>query len=379
MSKIIFCNIAWMKKYRGMTEDDKPVNGGKFVNETGTAYECYNFFPVNHFCYGYFQNNGQQLNLKRIDKNIGNSEVVQDVTVVWVANRKIVGWYEKAEVFRYWQSFNEPEFDENHKDWDHWCKSREENVFLIPPEKRNFSVPSSAQNGPGKGMGQANIWYADSYWAQEIFVLAVEKYLEALRGECPIEYLTTEKINGKISSTKIRKQDLLDRACNMFDFGQYLRALKIFNYLIYNYLSPSKIILAKFYRGYALEKLLLYDEAIETYKRVLWEFGQLEDAEKEYSLDLDCVFNLARIYEVMSKKSLAYLLWKKLFEEETKPHRRCEALRRMMWDCEYEQDWTKLRELFNIYDELNIAEFIDDVKELKKILRNATREIRKNY
>lgn len=98
MSKIIFCNIAWMKKYRGMTEDDKPVNGGKFVNETGTAYECYNFFPVNHFCYGYFQNNGQQLNLKRIDKNIGNSEVVQDVTVVWVANRKIVGWYEKAEV-----------------------------------------------------------------------------------------------------------------------------------------------------------------------------------------------------------------------------------------------------------------------------------------
>lgn len=29
--KIVFCNIAWMKKYVGVTDDDKPMNGGKFV------------------------------------------------------------------------------------------------------------------------------------------------------------------------------------------------------------------------------------------------------------------------------------------------------------------------------------------------------------
>jgi len=378
LSKIIFCNIAWMKKYRGMTDDDKPVNGGKFVDETGTAYECYNFFPVNHFCYGYFQAPGQQLNLERIDKNIGNSEVAQDVTVVWVANRKIVGWYDKAEVFKYWRSFNEPAFDENHANWDHWCKAREENVFLIPVAKRNFSVPSATTNGIGKGMGQSNIWYADSDWAKEIFIPEVEQYLENLRGKYPIEYLTTKEINSKISYIKIPKQDLLNRACDMFDTGQYFRALKVFNYLAYNYLSPYKIVLSKFYRGYSLEKLLFYDEAIETYKRVLWEFEKLNDDEKEYPLDLDCAFNLARIYEVMNKKSLAYPLWKKLFEEETETNMRCDALLRMMWTCESEQDWTKLQELLNIYDGLNTTEFIDDVKELKKVLRNAKREIRKN-
>ena len=371
MSKIIFLNIAWMKNYRGVTEDDKPVNGGKYVNDNGTAYECYNFFPVNHFCYGYFQHVGQQLNLERVDKIAENADVVQDVTIIWVANRKIVGWYEHAEIFRYWQSFGEPTFDTNHVDWDHWCKAREENVFLIPPENRNFDVPTAAKNGAGKGMGQSNIWYADTDWAQINFIPAVEKYLESLRGKFPISYLKTEDINKKIPATKIAKQDLFGRACQMLDAGQNLRALKVFNYLIYNYLSPYKNILSKFYRGQALEKLLLYDEAIETYKRVLYEFNQLEDAEKESPLDLGCTFNLARIYEVINKTSLAYPLWQKLFEVETDMKIRCDVLIRMMWDCEFESDWDKLKELLKIYDGLNTTEFIDDVKELKKILRKA--------
>ena len=360
MSKIIFCNIAWMKNYRGITEDDKPVNGGKFVNENGTGYECYNFFPVNHFCYGYFRPPGQQLSLERIDKNIGKSEVVHDVTVVWVANRKIVGWYDNAEVFKYWQSFNEPEFDKNHEWWDHWCKAREENVHLVSPGERIFSVPSAATNGTGKGMGQSNIWYADSEWAKENFLPAVEKYLKIQRKKYHIEYLTTEDINKKIPPTKIAKQ------------------LKVFNYLNYNYVSPQKVCLAKFYRGYALEKLLLYDEAIENYKRVLWELENLDDGEKDWELYLDCAFNLARVYEVMNKKSSAYPLWEKIFEESKELNLRCDALRRMMWDCECEQDWNKLQELLKIYDGLETEEFLDDVKELKKSLRNAKREMRKN-
>lgn len=376
MSRLVFLNIAWMKKYRGMA-DDKPANGGKFVGDTGTAYECYNFFPVNHFCHGYCAV-GNKLDLGRVDEIGKTSDVVQDVTIIWVANRKIVGWYEYAEIYRYWQSFNEPEFDKNHTGWDHICKAREENVFLIPPEERNFNVPSAAKNGAGKGLGQSNIWYADSAWAQEIFIPAVEKYLESLRGKYPIEYLTTEEINKKIAPTKIAKQELLDRACNMLEIGQHLRALKVFNYLIYNYLSPYKIVLSKFYRGLALEKILFYDEAIETYKRVLWEFEKLEDDEKDYPLDLDCTFNLARIYEVMNKRSAAYPLWRKIFEEDTDISIRCDALRRMMWTCEFEEDWTKLQELLKIYDDLNTTEFIDDVKELKKVLRKAKREMRKN-
>ena len=161
----------------------------------------------------------------------------------------------------------------------------------------------------------------------------------------------------------------------MLDAGQNLRALKVFNYLIYNYLSPYKIILAKFYRGRTLEKLLLYDEAIETYKRVIFEFNQLDDEEKDEPLDLYCTFNLGRIYEVMKKKSLAYPLWQKIFETETDIKMRCDVLVRMMWDCEFESDWDKLKELLKIYDGLNTTEFIDDVKKSKKVLKNAKRRV----
>ena len=50
----------------------------------------------------------------------------------------------------------------------------------------------------------------------------------------------------------------------------------------------------------------------------------------------------------------------------------------MMWICEVEEDWTKLQELLKIYDNLNTDEFADDVKELKKVLRKAKREMKKN-
>ena len=371
MSKFVFLNIAWMKNYCGVTKDDKPQNGGRYVVETSAAYECYNFFPVNHFCYGYFQHIGQQLNLGRIDKNCENADAVQDVTIIWVANRKIVGWYEHAEIFRYWQSFNEPTIDENHTYWDHWCKAREENVFLIPPEKRNFAVPSAATNGTGKGMGQSNIWYADTDWAQKTFVPAVEKYLESLRGKFPIEYLKTEEINKKIPRTNKSEDELIEEAIKFFQDGYFLDALDIFNYLIYNAEKPYNVVYAKFARGFALDRLLFYDEAIETYKRVLWEFNQLDDADKKDHLDFECAGNLARLYTVLQKNSLAYSLWEQLFEEETELEFKCDALRRMMWICEAEEDWNKLQELLKIYDSLNTTEFIDDVKELKKNLRKA--------
>ena len=33
MKKVVFCEIAWMKYYSGVSEDDQPVNGGKYVKE----------------------------------------------------------------------------------------------------------------------------------------------------------------------------------------------------------------------------------------------------------------------------------------------------------------------------------------------------------
>jgi len=319
MSKFIFCNIAHMKYYRGITDDDKPANGGQYVTKTGKAYECYNFFPVNHFCYGYFQHVGEKLDLARVDKAGRNSDVLHGITVIFVANRKIVGYYENADMFRYCQNFVEPEFDKDHEYWDHWFQTREENAFLIPDEKRNFEIPTASKNGSGKGMGQANIWYADSEWAIENFLPKVEKYLDSIRGKYPIEFLTAADINKKIPPTNSSVEDLFDRADKMFNAGQYLRALQIFNYLIEEDLTPYEICNARYNIALSLEKLLLYDEAVENYKRAIQDFNRLKDEEKLNPVGLDCVWQLGRIYTVMKKIRLPiqcgknFLMKKKTF------------------------------------------------------------------
>ena len=46
MRKVLFCNIAWMKNYRGCSKSDMPINGGKYVSDNHYAHEAYNFKAI---------------------------------------------------------------------------------------------------------------------------------------------------------------------------------------------------------------------------------------------------------------------------------------------------------------------------------------------
>ena len=83
MRRILFCNIAWMEKYKGVTDDDIPVNGGSYVDTTKDAHEAYNFDSVRfdeeeevNYCLGFFETkstNGScknQLHIEKIDNNL---------------------------------------------------------------------------------------------------------------------------------------------------------------------------------------------------------------------------------------------------------------------------------------------------------------------
>ena len=114
MMRILFCNIAWMKEYRGNEDGkDTPLNGGSYVDETGDAHEKYNFTPVNMegreglYCLGFFEtksHNGKDVNQMRIENIAGcellkKEESVDDVLVVYCAKHPahkfttVVGWY----------------------------------------------------------------------------------------------------------------------------------------------------------------------------------------------------------------------------------------------------------------------------------------------
>ena len=102
MAKVVFCNIAWMKLYSGITDNDQPKNGGAFVKENNDACESFNFYPYNHYCLGYVRAPGERLNLARVEDVPDDVDKIDDVTVIWVATndtgRHIVGWYEHAEM-----------------------------------------------------------------------------------------------------------------------------------------------------------------------------------------------------------------------------------------------------------------------------------------
>jgi len=99
------CNIAWMKYYNGITEEDKPINGGAYIKENENGGEVYNFRDYNGYCYGFVKLNGDMALEKHYEGVTSNQPYVEDVLVIWVATNKdnetrIVGWYKNATVYR---------------------------------------------------------------------------------------------------------------------------------------------------------------------------------------------------------------------------------------------------------------------------------------
>lgn len=164
--RVLFCNIAWMKYYNGITKVDQPVNGEAWVLENHDAVESLNFAPCNDGTYcGYVstKSNGDKLNELHVEKFEGISkkaDVADNVLVIWVAKRSIsekntiVGWYKNATVFRYYKERND--------EYSYNIKAKVKDCVLLPLNKRNKIVPRAGKDGYSYGMGQANVWFAQS-------------------------------------------------------------------------------------------------------------------------------------------------------------------------------------------------------------------------
>lgn len=178
--RILFCNIAWMKEYRGNEDgNDTPLNGGSYVDETGDAHEKYNFFPIHFegdedsYCLGFFEtksHNGKDVNQMHIENIAGcelckKEESVEDVLVVYCAKHPahnfttVVGWYKHATVFRHYQEleFGEGDF----QSYNAIAKTKD--CVLLPTSARSkilqWKVPRKT-GGCAYGFGRANVWYA---------------------------------------------------------------------------------------------------------------------------------------------------------------------------------------------------------------------------
>ena len=166
--RLIFCNTAWMKDYRGL-RGDTPVGGGSYVKKHGTGSEILNFKPAGRKMRGFVMVKGS-INLQRLGAAV-DAEGLDHVTAVWVAPSPtsglvIVGWYRNATVMKYMEQDGQRSRDYN-------ITALVRNCRLLPIDQRTFRIP---RGGPG-AMGQSNVWYADGQ--SETFRKSVLEYIKS--------------------------------------------------------------------------------------------------------------------------------------------------------------------------------------------------------
>lgn len=186
--RILFCNIAWMDYYKGNTQKDSPQGGGSYVEEMHDGNEIYNFLgeeicfeddflPEDNYCLGFVETkttNGDkrnQLHIEKIDgcETCGNDESVSDVLVVYCATHPshgfttVVGWYQNATVFRYYQNIELRQADGSIYVQSCNAIAKKEDCVLLPRSERaqilKWKVPRK-KNGISYGFGRANVWFA---------------------------------------------------------------------------------------------------------------------------------------------------------------------------------------------------------------------------
>ena len=212
--RILFCNIAWMKYYKGNFGSliDEPIGGGSYVKDNKDGHEKYNFdpadmtfddnrFPEGRYCLGFVETKslGEKSNQLHIEKIEGcelcnKEEAVDDVLVIYCATHPahrfttIVGWYKHATVYRDYKNAVFSSEDDQDIQWYN-AIAREDDCVLLPVSERSrktvWSVPRK-QTGAAYGLGRANVWLAQNTEGNRLlmeFLNRISKQIDDYNGE----------------------------------------------------------------------------------------------------------------------------------------------------------------------------------------------------
>lgn len=369
--KILFCNIAWMKYYQGVTDEDIPRNGGKYVKENQFGNEVYNFLDYNHKCYGYVMPLGN-LNLEKHYPEISSRESqVDGFTIIWCATNdtggtRIVGWYKNATVFREMQYI--PSFTDEDSSLNFNFVANAADCYLLPEEQRTFKIERASVAGKGNGFGQSNVWYAESAYAQNELIPKVLQYIEEHNEEWFDFIITDEFINAVIDDENLKNDydALFDKgmACCNEDAPEYDMALKYFN-TARNIAETPEVL---FKIGSILFLYRSFDEAILLFERCV-ELGFDNEDVMAYLIH-------AYDYTGNPEKTLAYCI--KLIDRVEKPENEDDLDFRIVYSttmCEIHTYFSDYKKATEIADK--ILTYADDeraqehVKNLHALIKEA--------
>ena len=228
--RILFCNIAWMRYYKGFWEgEDEPVGGGSFVDENQYGSELFNFAPFTHedkngkiteVCTGFVvtkmsrSGKDQALHIERLEGCEANraSESVEDVLVIYCAAHpfhnftSVVGWYRDATVYRYYQEVIFETEDGGEAAFLYNALAPRENCVLLPVQERRpvmWKIPRR-QTGASYGFGQANVWFAEGREENKLldrFLTRIVNQIENYSGENWVDRLPESLVEETRQST----------------------------------------------------------------------------------------------------------------------------------------------------------------------------------
>ena len=182
---MVFCNIGWMSRYRGLTgQPDKIVGGGRYVRENETGHEVCNFLGCNDgHVYGHVETiRGEVDRQIHIENWGGVGDSLSAVDLIWMAThpdeggRRVVGWYRNATIFRSRQRFERPPSRQHRLDQidSYRVRALAKDAHLLTIEDRTLAMP----RGPG-WMGQTQWWSPPDQASGEVlkFINEVELLL----------------------------------------------------------------------------------------------------------------------------------------------------------------------------------------------------------
>lgn len=256
--KTILCEIAWMKKYAGVTEDDRPIRCKDHDLNIEKGNECYNFEDYDGYCYG-FSDKVDNLIIEECFKDTKeNRPYIDGILVVWIAadsgeDKKIVGWYKDARLFRELQE-DESFTDPNHNLF-YLFKARAENSFLLPEEGRNFIVDKSPEADAGR------------------LIAKILEYISGQEGPYANEIYSEEKMSETLHNYVIDYNRLLNQGIKHYEKGQAMDGLIFFNTA--RMLNETTEVLLHIADG--LMHFKRFSRACEIYERVLESEGDSID------------------------------------------------------------------------------------------------------
>ena len=297
--KILFCNIAWMKSYKGINEDDAPSYGGEHSRKSKEGTEGVNFRDYNGKCYGFFELKGS-INLEKyFEEATAEQASVEKVLVIWVAanqksETKIVGWYTDATLFREVQAIESyffPEFSRYYR-----IEALSKNCHLLSESDRDYPVDLNGLAQFAAKIQHSNAWYYDDTKQEATGLPQLREYIEENQGSFLQTYLSEELLDERLpESDKDHRgyQELLDKGRELYDNWETLKALKYFNTA--RAVSETTEVLWEIY--YCLFELIRLDRAKVGMDRIVEMEGPDKDTVRQYIGIYDALGNREKTLE----------------------------------------------------------------------------------